>query len=283
MSSLLIRAAALVAVAALLCAASAANAATVSDSDTTYFVKLWSGRYPLNYVWSGNDICKYEGISCDTVKQTVTMLLPRIGLKGTIPSFGSRSSFTPGNVKVITVNLMSNTQLTGAFPAHYGQVTRLQELYLMNTSLSGTIPQAWNNLANLVILDVSNTKACGNLPSWDVTSMKSLQYMHFTSNSLMRGSVPASLATFGAVSFNTSGCNLCGCLPSEFRNSIYMAIQIGRDQPQLNTQSCSTTNACKMEDLNCNSKTNAAALGQTRAGVAAVVASVLVAVAALVA
>ncbi|AYU75996.1 surface antigen-like protein [Leishmania donovani] len=279
----LIRVAALATMLALLCVVSTATAATISDGSTQYFVKLWSGKYPLKYVWSGKDICKYEGISCDTVKQTVTMLLPKIGLTGTIPGYGSKAGFKPANVRVITINLMGNNELTGAFPEHYGQLRQLQELYLMNTSLQGTIPQAWNNLANLVILDVSNTKACGNLPAWDAKSMKSLQYMHFTGNSLMKGSIPASLATFGAVSFDTTGCKFCGCLPSEFSSSMYMMMQLISSQPQVNTQDCMTANTCTVQHMSCKAKANAAAIACSRASVAAVVAGVLIAVASLLA
>ncbi|CAJ1026384.1 hypothetical protein Q4I30_004195 [Leishmania utingensis] len=286
--SVLAHVAILAAVLALACVAPTASAATpppatISDASTVYFVKLWADKYPLNYVWSGKDICKYEGISCDTVKQTVTMLLPRVGLTGTIPRFGSKSGFIPANVRVVTINLMDNPGLSDAFPEYYGQLTRLQELYLMNTSLHGTIPQTWNNLANLAILDVSKTKACGNLPAWDSKGMKSLQYMHFKGNNLMKGSVPASLATFGAVSFETTGSRLCGCLPLEFGSSTYMMMQLIRDQPQLNTANCATTNMCTPQDLNCNAKPNAAAIGYSRASVAAVVTSVLVTVASLLA
>ncbi|KAG5487095.1 hypothetical protein LSCM1_07767 [Leishmania martiniquensis] len=256
-------------------------ATTITDQSTQYFVKLWSNMYPLKYVWSGKDICKYEGISCDTVKQTVTMLLVKFGITGTIPRFGSKPGFTPSNVRVITMNLMGNPGLTGTFPEHYGQLTWLQELYLMGTSLQGTIPQAWNSLSNLVTLDVSNTKACGNLPAWDAKGLKSLKYMNFKGNDLMKGTVPASLATFGAISFETSGCHFCGCIPVEFSTSIYMTMQLARSQPQMNAADCATANACTPENLRCNAKSNAAAIGYSRASAAAVVASVLVTVALL--
>ncbi|KAG5512050.1 hypothetical protein GH5_08004 [Leishmania sp. Ghana 2012 LV757] len=281
----LARVAALASMLALLCVVSSATvtdataiatATTITDESTQHFVKLWSNKYPLKYVWSGNDICKYEGISCDTVKQTVTMLLVKLGLTGTIPGFGSKPGFMPSDVRVITINLMGNPGLTGAFPEHYGQLTRLQELYLMETSLQGTIPQAWNNLANLVILDVSKTKACGNLPAWDAKSMSSLKYMHFKGNDLMRGSIPASLATFGAISFDTTGCHFCGCLPSEFSSSIYMMMQLIRNQPQVNAGNCATVNACTAQDLKCNAKPNAAAIGYSHASAAAVMSSALV-------
>lgn len=249
-----------VAVVALLCLLGhSATAATgpISDSDTHYFVMLWSNFYPFKYLWSGNDLCKWEGISCDTTKQQVTMLFPKMGLTGTIPNWGSKKGFTPANVNVVSINLAMNA-LTGTFPAHYGQLTKLQELYLLNTSLSGTIPQSWNNLPNLAIVDVSNTKACGNLPSWDATSMPTLQYMHFTGNSLMHGTVPESLATFGAVSFNTSGCQLCGCMPSAFASALYMRIQLATDQPQVVSSTCSTANVCSASDLTCSKLPSAA-------------------------
>jgi hypothetical protein len=249
-----------VAVVALLCVlglSATAASGPIADSDTHYFVMLWSNKYPLKYLWSGNDLCHWEGISCDTSKQQVTMLFPKLGLTGTIPSWGSKSKFNPANVKVVSINLAMNA-LTGTFPAHYGQLTQLQELYLLNTSLQGTIPQAWSNLANLAIIDVSNTKACGNLPAWDKTSMPTLQYMHFTGNSLMHGSVPESLATFGAVSFNTSGCNLCGCMPSTFSSSLYMRMQLAGDQPQVASASCATTNVCSAADLTCSKAPSAA-------------------------
>ncbi|KAG5511454.1 hypothetical protein JKF63_07417 [Porcisia hertigi] len=278
---------ALLTVLTLLCDTSTATAdtdipTTVTDESTQYFVKLWANKYPLNYVWAGNDICRYEGISCDTVKQTVTMLLPKIGLTGTIPGFGSRAGFSPANVRVITINLMLNADLTGPFPAHYGQLTQLQELYLMGTSLRGTVPQLWNSLPNLAIVDVSNTRACGNLPAWDARSMRSLKYMSFKNNTRMRGSIPASLSTFGAISFTTSGAPLCGCAPPEFSRSLPMMLQLARDQPLVNSNNCTTENACLATDLSC-SVSNAAAHGYSHTSVAAVVTSIVVTMASLLA
>ncbi|KPA73354.1 surface antigen-like protein [Leptomonas pyrrhocoris] len=224
------------------------------DTDTHYFVLLWSKKYPLKYLWSGSDLCKWEGISCDTVKQQVTMLFPKLGLTGTIPTWNpKKKDFNPANVNVISINLAMNA-LTGTFPEHFGQLRKLQELYLLGTSLQGTIPQSWNNLPNLAIVDVSNTKACGNLPAWDKTSMPSLQYMHFNGNTLMHGTVPESLATFGMVSFNTSGCPLCGCMPAAFSNSLYMRVQLSNDQPQLVAPTCATANVCTAEDLTCKAR-----------------------------
>ena len=253
-------AAAMVALVCLLALSANAASGPISDSDTHYFVLLWAKKYPLNYVWSGDNLCKWEGISCDTVKQQVTMLLPKVGLTGTIPMWGSKSGFTPANVKVISINLAKN-KLTGAFPAHYGQLTKLQELYLLDTSLSGTIPQAWNNLASLTIVDVSNTKACGGVPAWDQTSMPSLQYMHFTNNSLMHGTVPASVMTFSKVSFNTSGCHLCGCMPAG--TSPYIRVQLSRDQPQLAMSTCATSNVCSASDLTCITPTTKPSKGSS--------------------
>lgn len=271
-----------VAAVALVCvlglSASAASG-PISDSDTHYFVMLWSNKYPLNYLWAGDNLCTWEGISCDTAKQQVTMLFPKLGLTGTIPNWGSKAGFTPANVNVVSINLAMNA-LTGTFPAHYGQVTKLQELYLLGTSLQGTIPQAWNNLANLAIVDVSNTKACGNLPSWDKTSLPTLQYMHFTGNTLMHGTVPESMATFGAVSFNTSGCQLCGCMPTAFSSSLYMRFQLAADQPQVTAATCATTNACSASDLTCTVLPSAAsapvlALGSLAAVVLSLVATLV--------
>lgn len=272
-SSSRLAAAAVVALLCLLGLSASAATGPISDSDTHYFVMLWSNNYPFKYLWSGNNLCNWEGISCDTAKQQVTMLFPKMGLTGTIPNWGSKKGFTPANVNVVSINLAMNA-LTGTFPAHYGQLTKLQELYLLSTSLSGTIPQAWNNLANLAIIDVSDTKACGNLPAWDATSMPTLQYMHFNGNTLMHGTVPESLATFGAVSFNTSGCQLCGCMPTAFSSSLYMRIQLSTDQPQVTSSTCSTANVCSAADLTCTKLPSAAgAPAMAVASLAAVVAS----------
>lgn len=271
---------AVAAVLAILCVLGlSADAASgpISDSDTHYFVMLWSNMYPLKYLWSGNNLCNWEGISCDTVKQQVTMLFPSLGLTGTIPTWGSKKDFNPANVNVVAINIALNA-LTGTFPAHYGQLTKLQELYLMGTSLQGTIPQSWNNLPNLATVDVSNTKACGNLPSWDKTSMPTLQYMSFAGNSLMHGTVPESLATFSAVLFNTSGCQLCGCMPAAFASSPYMSFQLSASQPQVTSATCATANACTPSDLTCEKAPSGAsapvlALGSLAAAVLSVVAT----------
>lgn len=118
-----------------------------------------------------------------------------------------------------TLRLLSfsgNAGLTGAIPAGFGKLTRLQRLVLSQNRLQGSIPEDLSNLQRLIQLDFSHNNFSGSVPA-TFGAMSSIVNMDLRYNHL-EGTLPASIIQGMpqlqrlAVSHN----HLSGSLPDTF-------------------------------------------------------------------
>lgn len=235
---------------ATVCTATAAvpngDYGAIADYDTTYFLNTFKSLGKLKWAWKGSDACQYPGVLCDISEQLVSIMLPGADLSGQIPSFGRDATFNPGNVRVASINLMDNSKITGAFPAHYGRLLRLRELVLKGTGLKGTIPPTWNNLHALVSVDLSNTGACRDMPNWDRISMPALQYVNLDGNKYLRGTLSSSFGSFSgrSITLKLNDTQFCNCVPPSYDSDLQA--QVAKYLPQAVAPTCAKGNCTEM-------------------------------------
>jgi len=198
---------------------------------------------------------------------------------GSIPStWGDQGAFSQLLVLDLSYNLLSGSLpaswppglqalsfstnfLNGTLPAHYGFMTRLEELhltfnsltgqlpaewshpnafpqlfelYLGSNSLTGPLPASWGNqtaFQNLLLLTIDNNHITGTLPEdWaSVGAFPLLQELDFSYNSL-QGAIPTSWTASSAFAnmqiLNLQNSYVQGRLPS-FHNSNLRLLNLG--------------------------------------------------------
>ena len=194
--------------------------------------------YPTVWTSTPPD-CTSSGVTCDVQQRVTSVLLPALGLTGTIPSTigllgatltslnlgtdvhqvgNSISGGIPSSIGDLTgltyLNLAGN-QLSGPIPSTVSQLTQLQYLNLAdNQHLNGTIPAGITQLTQLQYLALSNNQLSGSIPSDIGDALTQLTYLTLGTNQLS-GSIPTSIASLtGLVILDLSVNKLSGWIPS---------------------------------------------------------------------
>ncbi|CAM0879305.1 unnamed protein product [Alopecurus aequalis] len=111
-----------------------------------------------------------------------------------------------------TLELRTNTGLTGAIPASLGRLASLQSLVLVDNNLTGAVPTELSGLAKLRRLVLSGNGLSGPVPA-TLGGLKGLLKMDL-SNNLLEGSIPPELAGLESLTlFDLRNNSLAGGLP----------------------------------------------------------------------
>ncbi|CAI0416003.1 unnamed protein product [Linum tenue] len=139
---------------------------------------------PLGALSSWNDsvdFCGWNGVTCSTRHQRVTVLdLRSMQLSGPI-------SPHVGNLSFLRELYLSNNS----------RLHRLERLYLLNNSFTGDIPAELSSCSNLVMFNAANNRLTGEIPR-EIGSLNNLQNFVVSFNS-MRGNIPASFGNMSSL------------------------------------------------------------------------------------
>ncbi|XP_039173775.1 receptor-like protein EIX1 [Eucalyptus grandis] len=120
--------------------------------------RLWS--------WTGEDCCKWQGVTCNEKTSYVLKLNLRNPCDGLEKcSLGGKIYIAPNKLKHLKyLDLSFNNFSTQKIPESLASLKKLEYLNLSNGGFYGDIPHQLSNLSNLQYLDLS----CG----WSVNSLK---------------------------------------------------------------------------------------------------------------
>ena len=130
-------------------------------------------------------------------------------------------------VKIL--NLSSNSELTKADLATTklgttGFMTALQELNLSQTNISGNFPANLNNLAHLEVLDVSQCQMSGILPNSNLLTLTKLYKINLSHNQFI-GNLPNDLSPLNKlIELDFSSNKLTGSIKNTLQNSINLIL-----------------------------------------------------------
>ncbi|XP_056690513.1 receptor-like kinase TMK4 [Spinacia oleracea] len=183
---------------------------TTAD-DTAIMMKLSASLTPSPPTWSGNNPCKWQGVSCDSSGRVTAITLTSRSLTGTIPSEITQLS------SLQSLSLQNN-QLTGTIPP-LANMTQLQEVYIDGNSFTKLPSTFLVGLPNLQTFSMNDIP----LPTWTLpvglSDSSSLQEFR-ASNTNLVGSIPDIFASFpGLKDLRLSYNNLTGFLPASLAGS----------------------------------------------------------------
>ncbi|KAF5454302.1 hypothetical protein F2P56_023978 [Juglans regia] len=129
-------------------------------------------------------------------------------LTGSIPSF-------LGNLSELTrLELACNPFKPNALPPEIGNLTKLENLYLLGSNLIGHIPESIGKLVSLKNLDLSGNSLSGEIPT-GIGGLKSVEQIELYENQLS-GGLPESIANLSALlRLDVSENKLTGKLPDK--------------------------------------------------------------------
>ena len=178
-------------------------------------------------------ICNWKGIKCNSKKQVLGIVLPAIGLNGTLPwQIGKMPfltkldlSFNPGligtfpseigNCSALHVIDMAMSGLSGSLPTELAELKSLIRLTMAGNSFVGTIPTEYGRFQRMRAFNLDNNQLTGSLPS-ELGSMNSIEFF-FVGNNQLNGTLPSELGNMTKVEkFHLGDNQLTGSLPNEF-------------------------------------------------------------------
>ncbi|XP_059461840.1 leucine-rich repeat receptor protein kinase HPCA1-like [Corylus avellana] len=141
----------------------------------------WENK-PSN--WVRSDPCGgWVGIECINSRVT-SIILTSMNLTGQLSvDIGSLSELQ-------TLDLSSNTFMTGPLPQAIGNLKKLSILCLTGCGFSGPIPNEIGSLPQLLYLALNTNRFSGQIPS-SIGNLSNLDYLDLTENQLS-GSIPVS-------------------------------------------------------------------------------------------
>uniref|UniRef100_A0A7N0SY13 non-specific serine/threonine protein kinase n=1 Tax=Kalanchoe fedtschenkoi TaxID=63787 RepID=A0A7N0SY13_KALFE len=142
------------------------------------------------------------------------------GLNATFGDFISSvtcdCSFSNNTVCHVTNILLKGLNLTGSFPAEFGNLTHLKEIDLSRNYVNGTIPSSLSKLP-LVILSLLGNRLSGSIPK-EIGDISTLEQLVLEDNQL-GGSLDPNLGKLGRLQrLLLSGNNFTGTIPATFGN-----------------------------------------------------------------
>ena len=162
-------------------------------------------------------ICQWYGVNCVFIDTLNEVLLPGVGLRGTIPSV---ISMLPS---LRTLDLSGNINVTGSIPSEFGDMERLNILELSRMSLTGSIPSSFGGLGRLDRLSLIDNQLSGSITP-EVFHMTSLRELALTRNNF-QGSLPSSMGQASSITtLRLNQNSLTGALPSEIQNMTHLEL-----------------------------------------------------------
>ncbi|XP_010509989.1 PREDICTED: receptor-like protein 12 [Camelina sativa] len=156
----------------------------------------------------------FNGVWCDNSTGAVTVLQLRDCLRGTLKPSSSLFGFH----QLRYVDLYENNFTSSSLPSEFGNLKRLEGLFLSSNGFLGQVPSSFSNLSLLSQLDISYNKLTGSFPlgrSLSKLAGLDLSYNHFS------GTLNPNSSLFDFyhlryldLSFN----NFSSSLPSKFGN-----------------------------------------------------------------
>lgn len=210
-----------------------------TPSATLLFLQYLASNLRLT-AWTGTDYCTWQGVSCASANDTVTVNLRGQGLSGTLPEVSNEIDM--GAVGVVSLDLSVNTGITGTFPDSWAGLRKLHSLKLSDTSLRGQIPNSWNGMVSLEEIEIRNTGACYGLPDWNMVSL----WRADLSNNKMRGSLASAWNGMSShLRFvDISGNYFCGCMPSSWTGVPVLEQAVAQLHNTVRNPFCAILNTC---------------------------------------
>ncbi|GLT43702.1 hypothetical protein SLA2020_176340 [Shorea laevis] len=173
------------------------------------FLKKMDLASSQNYNFSGDDVCSWQGVSCDAQKEHVTSLLASgLGLSGAIPET------TIGKLTHLQSLDLSNNKIT-ALPSDFWSLGSLKSLNLSSNQISGSLSNNIDNFGFLETVDLSSNNFSSEIPA-AISSLKALQVLKLDRNGF-QGSIPSGILNCQSlVSLDLSSNQLTGSLPDGF-------------------------------------------------------------------
>ncbi|KAG2308868.1 hypothetical protein Bca52824_028616 [Brassica carinata] len=156
-----------------------------------------------------------NGVWCDKSTGAVTMLRLQACLSGTLKP--NSSLFRLHHLRHLV--LYQNNFLSSSLPLEFGNLSRLEVLYLANNSFVGQGPSSFNNLSLLTYLVLSLNKLTGSFPL--LRNLSKLSVLDLSNNHFSGTLNPSNTGLFELrhLSYLGLGCNnFSSSLPSEFGN-----------------------------------------------------------------
>jgi hypothetical protein len=186
----------------------ARNAATVL---ALVYITMGGLRWIRQDGWvASNILCDWFGVECLFIDIVHHLALPNNALEGTIPTqLGLLQSFR-------TLDLSSNTNITGTIPSELAGMSNLNSLRLSELSLTGVIPSELGALDRLDSLSLSRNQLTGDLPV-DLFSLKELRFLDLGHNAF-KGAIPSELGRATNLrGLRLQGNGFTGTLPETLR------------------------------------------------------------------
>ncbi|CAN8291325.1 unnamed protein product [Cochlearia groenlandica] len=193
----------------MLCFIVLANGQASPDATTMLALKN-SLKLPTN-LWTGSDLCKWEGIGCDGSKRVTRIQIGKLSISGTLPKdLKSLSSLTvlevmgnnltgtipslAGLKSLATVNFHDN-RFTSIETEFFTGLSSLQYVTLDNNPLENwEIPLSLKDATSLVVFSAGNCGLTGKIPDFlGGSTFPSLTTLKLSANALV-GELPASFA-----------------------------------------------------------------------------------------
>ncbi|CAN7019162.1 unnamed protein product, partial [Brassica oleracea var. botrytis] len=118
----------------------------------------------------------YNGVWCDKWTGALTMLRLQACLSGTLKP--NSSLFRLHHLRHLV--LYQNNFISSSLPSEFGNLSRLEVLYLGNNSFVGQVPSSFNNLSLLSYLSLSLNELIGSFPL--VRNLAKLSFLDLSNN-----------------------------------------------------------------------------------------------------
>ncbi|KAG2308544.1 hypothetical protein Bca52824_028292 [Brassica carinata] len=157
----------------------------------------------------------YNGVWCDHSTSAITKLRLQACLSGTLKP--NSSLFRLHHLRYLV--LRDNNFISSSLPLEFGNLNRLEILFLPNNGFVGQVPSSFNNLSLLSHLELSQNEFTGSFPL--VRNLTKLSFLNLKNNHFSGTLNPNSTSLFELsqlLYLDLSYNNFSSSLPSEFGN-----------------------------------------------------------------
>lgn len=224
---------------------------TDSNNNAVRCVKLPGTRYPINVIFSNNDLVGTipwnQLLELEDIQGISTIQLNGNELKGSIPN-------NIGEFINLWNLILSDNDLEGGIPESIGNLVELRDFRVNSNQLTGQIPSAVldGSLSNIRNIWLQNNEFTGEVPNVIPGYLNQLSVLNLKNNKL-RGILPSGLCllkdyyqTFIELKNN----KLCPVhyQPECFQESNKWPLGIGSQNPDINDPDCPGIGVCAWND-----------------------------------